>query len=196
MKPLVFVGIDPGLDGAIVGILEDGQRAFHAEMPCQSFESKQKTRSGKNRIRNVYDEDAIVALLEAQMKLARIHAVLERGSSRPGEAAQSAFGFGVAYGTLAGILSGLRVPNVRPYPVTWRARVIPNVRGIEDERARKKAAAVEVVKMFPWADAVIWGPKGGLRDGLADACLLAEYGRRRARDEFRGQPGLIRYNGS
>lgn len=175
--PLLYVGIDPGIHGAIVGASSKGKIAAR-QMPTITRTGTARTQAGNKRIYHDYDEDEIVALLtgwiqdQAHGLPDRVVAVVERASSRPEESAMSAFKFGVMYGLVAGIVKGLGMQRLIPYPITWRRAVLPKI-----HKGDKKIHAQEAERIFPALAPFLRGPRGGLRDGIADAGLLCQYGR-------------------
>ena len=64
------------------------------------------------------------------------------------------------------------VNRLTPYPITWRRAVIPKVK-----KGSKTIHAQEAERIFPAITPFLRGPRGGLKDGIADAALLCQYGR-------------------
>lgn len=172
-----FLGIDPGLSGALALLKDTGEIVEVIDMPVLTVATNRKTKAGNARNRSEYDESELVALLEAFIRVARggstsLLAVIESTSSRPGESAMAAHSFGIGSGILRGMLSALRIPYEKPYPATWKAVVMAG------QPKNKEASVPTACRLWP-ADAQRFrGPRGAVMDGRADAVMLAEYGRR------------------
>jgi crossover junction endodeoxyribonuclease RuvC len=105
--------------------------------------------------------------LEDIMTLDVKHVSLERVGARPGQGVVSMFSFGANWGWWHGILDGLKAPYALVTPQTWMKGVVG-----------KEGAMVAAARLFP--EVSLYGPKGGAKDGRADALLLAHYARRQA----------------
>lgn len=144
----VFIGLDPGKDGAIALVAGDGRLMSITDMP-----------SHPEYIREVlaqYQRDKFVTI-EAQQAM-------------PKQGVTSMFSLGENYGLLVGIVTGLQIPYQTVRPQAWmRALGIP-------AGADKKKHIDVALGLFPTGD--FKGPRGGPKDGRADAALIAEYGRR------------------
>ena len=153
---MTYVGIDPGLSGA-VAILQDGDVEL-ADTPTLS--------TGKGS-RRVYSVVAMRALLVAAMP--RL-VVIEQQQAMPRQGVSSTFSTGYGFGLWTGLLAGLEIRYEVVTPRRWQKDLgIPPKSG--------KAGAAELAGRV-WPNATIYGPKGGLLDGRADALCLAEWGRR------------------
>ena len=152
-----IVGIDPGLDGGLAALTPDGLQL--SVMPTYQ--------AGKRR---ELDELQIVswlatyALQDAMVFIEAVHAMPKQG-------VRSMFTFGTGWGQLRGICAGLALPYELVRPQEWQrsmllgqptgseylvaARLWPQVNWRATERSRKP------------------------HEGLVDAALIAEYGRRR-----------------
>jgi crossover junction endodeoxyribonuclease RuvC len=96
--------------------------------------------------------------------------VIEAQQAMPGQGVTSMFSVGQRYGLLTGLLIGLQIPFEAVRPQAWmRALGIP-------PKADKRAHVERALSLFPTAE--VTGPRGGMKDGRADALLIAEYGRR------------------
>lgn len=151
----MVLGIDPGLSGALAFIGPDGL-VIH-DTPTLT--------AGKRR---EIDEIELARLIDAAGRIDA--AFVELVGSRPGEGAQMAFAFGRGYGLVRGILRANFVPITDVSPVKWqRAMGIAAGAGKDASRARAKG-------LFQHDAALLARVRD---DGRADACLIAEYGRRR-----------------
>ncbi len=148
-----WIGIDPGLDGAIAVICDGGITLL--DTPTIS--------SGKKRDMDLY---AIVRLLKgftcSQDALVSIEAV----HSMPGKGVSSTFAFGKGFGMWLGILAALSIPHQAVTPQRWKGIML------RDGGKEKDAARVKAMQLFPQiADQI-----SRKRDhGRADALLIAAW---------------------
>lgn len=105
------------------------------------------------------------------------HVFIERQQAMPKQGVSSTFTTGEGYGFLQGILTGLAIPYEVVHPKTWmKGMGIPV--GADKSEHIKRAEA-----LFPGT--AFTGPRGGPKDGRADAALLAEWGRRQRNGQMR-----------
>lgn len=145
-----YCGIDPGQQGGIARIRQ-GREVIAIPMP--------------------ENELLIAAALDG---LAIDLVVLEKAQSMPKQGIAGAFNYGVHYGTLIGVLSMLGVPFVEVRPAMWKKEIL---QGVAD-KADKKQVISFCKKLFPKVNLIPPGCRTE-KDGLAEALLLAEYGRRK-----------------
>ena len=89
--------------------------------------------------------------------------------SRPGEGVSSAFKFGVVFGGLRAITAAKGVPITLVNPSVW-------MKGMGVGRGSKEASVIRASELFPTYAAEFRGPRGGIKDGVAEAALIAKYG--------------------
>lgn len=143
-----FIGIDPGMTGALALIDNDGI-VMVEDWPG--------------------DPVAAADLLRGWCAAYNVrHACLERVASRPGQGVSSVFSFGKNFGCWQGILAALSIPYSLPTPQVWQKRLIVASDG-PDTKARSLAVAR---RLFPMVDLHRKGDHG-----KADALLLALYAR-------------------
>lgn len=192
--PSLYIGIDPGKDGGIVAIVEDGAprrrygRALVGyRMPLDGGSisiPKLRTYLGIPYV-NAGRRDfrrPVIALEE-------VRAVPVRGTKGAKGAgtiatSKSNFALGRAYGQIEAILDELGYEVERIPPHVWQGPML----GPKSSRRglNSKAAAVQLAdRLFPeLRELVPWRGAAPIPDGIADAALLAEFlrlGRRRAR---------------
>lgn len=159
--PQLFVGVDPGLSGAIALFDNESQElvAVH-DMPLTT------TQAGSRHI----DPYAIRPLLyDREVRLALVEKV-SGGTYRDatgqvrGQGSAASFNFGKATGIVIGVLAGCRVPVREVHPSVWKALL-----NLSKEKAlsRKKAS-----ELFPSHAEKFARAKD---DGRAEAALLAWY---------------------
>jgi len=151
-----FIGIDPGLTGA-VAVLDNGVVRFH-DAPVAVV--------GKRRVLVPVMMAGILRLETAG--LATTTAVLEAVHSMPRQGVASAFSFGKGVGIWVGILAALGVPYTEVAPQTWK-RVM-----MRDMGKDKDASRLRAMQLFPAAASEL-ARKGD--HGRAEALLLAFYGK-------------------
>ena len=147
----MILGIDPGLNGALAWVTDDGHLIDVLDMPVVLFSNGKKKISPQ--------------ILDNEIGLRRTPrlTVLEEPSARPGQGVTSMFNFGYSCGLVAGVLAGLQYPVVFYRPAVWkRAANVP---------ADKGAARLISQRLWPGSRAF-----DRVRDdGRAEAALLARW---------------------
>lgn len=156
----LFLGIDPGMGGALAIVNADGQFITATSTPV---------------IGKVPDTKFIRDWLTQQPITA---AILEQVASRPGQGVSTMFKFGRVYGLAEGLLAGLQIPYSLVTPHTWTKTMHLGVEGRDDMEA-KEASRVAAMRLFPQADFRASPRCTNPHDGKIDAALLAEFCRRR-----------------
>ena len=168
---MIHIGIDPGFSGALATI--KGVTDLEViDMPTVSLEAG-KTKSGKKKFKREYDNIGVLNFLRkysAMAKLAQqsIHAVVEEVHAMPKQGGVSNFSFGYGKGALLMALAAAGIPYTRVHPRTWQKVMLAGKSGKD-----KGAAVVRASELFPGAE--LYGPQGGIKDGRADALLMAKY---------------------
>lgn len=157
---MIFVGIDPGLEGAVAWI--DGERKTIEVRDCP-LESK-----------GVYDYMAMRDLLSNIVSV-RMVVTMEKVGAMPTDARRAAFTFGIGYGAWLALVNG--VLRVRPNLVTPRSWKYSMLAGVANNKKMEAKVCEQIFKGYQ-ISRMLYGPMGGLRDGRVDALLLAEHGRR------------------
>jgi hypothetical protein len=162
-SPIVYIGIDPGINGAIAALYEDGR--------CEVCSVPSSVIDGKRH----FDIVAMASLIKRYGASAKI--CLESVHAMPGNGAVSMFFFGRGFGIWEGVLGTLgRKYHLVP-PQTWKkfyAELAP-VKGDKRPRAQIKAAAkknalVLARNLFPTLGDSLKREKD---DGRAEALLMA-----------------------
>jgi crossover junction endodeoxyribonuclease RuvC len=154
------IGIDPGMDGAVAIICDDGMVTV-VDTPTATI------KQGKKKKR-VHVESEMARLLVPYVNT-DVHVFLEKIHSMPGQGVRAMFSMGEGYGLWRGILAALKIPYTLITPQSWKKAMM---NGMGKEKA---ASCYRAQQLFP--DANLFGPKGGAKDGRGDALLIAEYGR-------------------
>lgn len=147
-------GVDPGLSGAIVTLL-DGEPGPMLDMPTLQV--------GDWREVDGASLAAWIRLIRAQHPGADVGACVEKVSARPGDGGTSAFRFGEGYGQIKAVLSVLSIEYSRAIPAVWKRHM--GLIGTDKDAARLLA-----IKRFPSAEPQLRRKKDG---GRGDALLLA-----------------------
>ena len=162
----LFIGVDPGLSGA-VALIDQDRNILSIQMTPTL-----KVKKGKGT-RTVYVETAMVTLLEACRDTGTIVMLgIERVHSMPQQGVASTFSLGFGSGAWCGIIAALRIPSTRIEPQVWKKALgIPS-------GSDKRASVVRALQLFPRVNLMRSDRARVESDGMADALLLAEYVRR------------------
>lgn len=150
-----FAGIDPGKSGGAVLL-----------SPCGQIVDKliniQTGRDVLNFLNNHKDK--------------QIFAYCEKAQAFPGgQGIVSTFNYGQGYGEILGILQALNIPFELIPPTKW-TRVM--FAGVPVSYKGKDRARIAVSRLFPGIDLRASSRCQRPHEGLVDALLIAEYGRR------------------
>lgn len=157
---LVF-GIDPGRKGAICSLDTHTKQIRFWDMPDISSHR---------------DVGRVAAYLEFGLRGAEGIAI-EDVHSMHGMSAKSNFQFGRYLGMIEGLTRRLTPDILYIPPKSWQKLcnlkyIYPKGSTAQDKaRIRKAHAAARCHELYPEAE--IYGPRGGLKDGRADALLIA-----------------------
>lgn len=155
MTEETYIGIDPGLSGAVAIIDSQAKLTTLAPTPTVKI--------GKKKY---YDIQAMKEILQTVNHLNPI-ICLEKVHAMPGQGVTSMFRFGEGYGIWLGLVNGLGIPYMEVHPRTWTKKMLRGIAGIGKERSYLKARQL-------WPE---WKPKFKYEHEYSDALLLAEYGR-------------------
>jgi len=121
----MILGIDPGLNGAIAWVSDDGHLIGVADMPTVEVAGKKKV-----------SPQMLVAMLEDYDDVKMV--AIEDVHALPGQGVTSMFSFGYSAGILAGVCAGLRMPMSFYRPATWkRAAGVPADKGAARQMAQR-----------------------------------------------------------
>ena len=157
-----YVGIDPGLGGA-VAILREWEeglpRAAVWDTPTAVVGSGKK-------VKNVHAPAGMVELLRS---VGECFVVMENVHSMPKQGVSSSFNFGRGFGTWEGIIAALGLPYELVTPQLWK-KVMMEGMGKE-----KDASRIRAMQLFPELSELLKLKK---HHGRADALLIASFGGR------------------
>jgi crossover junction endodeoxyribonuclease RuvC len=162
----LWIGIDPGLTGAVAAIDDYGNLVALQDTPVITV------RKGKGR-RSEYSEPGMTTLLEGILnsgEKAHARVLIENVHSMPKQGVASSFSFGVGFGIWRGIIAALRLPCERVEPTVWKRAL---------HLSRDKGKAVQrALRLYPRADlGHTYHGRTIYHDGRAEALLLAHYAR-------------------
>jgi len=153
-------GIDPGLTGAAVALDDRGNLLGYTRMPI--------TRGGKREVRG----PALIEFLSLFPNEETAQIAVEEVGAMPKQGLASTFRFGREFGRILGIVDALGFRVIRPAPRAWQKVMLAGL----DRRDTKAAAVLAATRLWPELAEPL---KVKAAQGIADAALLAEYGRRK-----------------
>lgn len=151
------IGIDPGLNGALAVLADDGSLERVCDLPV--IRDRSLAWIDGNELQSIF-------LDEIQGRTAR--AVVERVSAMPKQGVASSFAFGVGFGSVLGVVQALHLPLELVTAAQWKRAL-----GLSRD---KRASLHKARLLFPTADLSL-----AKHDGRAEALLLAHYAVTRAR---------------
>ena len=157
-KSDIFIGVDGGNHGAIVG-LQGKKVLFKDVMPIM-----QTTDS-----RNEYDCGKIIEILA---KYPDATVILEKAHAMPKLGTVQAFNFGKSFGMMLGILTALRIRYHIVHARTWQTILFRD----QPHGDTKKASRIVAQRLFPGENFVPTARSKKAHDGLTDATLIAYFG--------------------
>jgi hypothetical protein len=177
-----YVGIDPGFSGAIGVIDLRGQFVAVYDMPVCGGDGRQR-------------EIDVIRLAEIIREIAAepVKAVfLEWNQSRPDEAPEASKRMGVGLGLLE---MGWTMMGLRPERVAaskWKGRL--GLAGKDGDAGQAKEQAVRYCEQFIGRvpPGLLRGPRGGAKDGRAEALLIAWEALTSTREGLLAQPEDVR----
>ena len=155
----IFIGIDPGLSGAVAAIDEKYNVLGLEDTPTIKAGGK-----------TLYSVEGMAALLRRFALLGAVLVILEQAQAMPGQGVSSTFSTGYGFGLWSGILGALELPYKAIRPSVWTRKVLSGCPGQGKDRSIGFA-----MRMFPGAELVPPGCRRP-RDGRADALCLAFLG--------------------
>ena len=150
----VFLGIDPGLSGALAFYDVEDKSLEIIDMPVTEV-----TRNGKTK------REVAAALVASSVAGRKIEfSVIERVGAMPGQGVTSVFSFGKSAGIVEGVLAAYEIPTHLATPQSWQKMF-----GV---RAGKDGSRDCAMRTFPAYTDYFKRKKD---DGRSDAALIALY---------------------
>lgn len=145
----VWIGIDPGASGGMCVLTSDNNVEI-------GDYAKQGIVGYARALRDIMESDITIKMI-----------AVEKVASMPAQGVKSVFSFGERYGELQGMLQTLGLGYDLVRPQLWQKAC-----GVKPKSTKKDIAAV-MNRLYPNAE--LYGPKGGVMDGRADALGIAHY---------------------
>jgi len=161
---MIIAGLDPGKTGAMVTLFEDGSTLVD-RVPIEK-------RKGKK------DRPDYPAWSRAWCGSLAFNCpdvvVIEQVEARPGQGVTSMFSFGKSMGFAMGTVLSSGCPVQYAYPAVWKAKL--GLAGF-DKSASVTLAVQLVPSILQELERKLKGNTADVRHGIAEAALLAYYGR-------------------
>ena len=163
MRKGLYVGIDPGMKGAIAALWHLGRKGSHVH----SIDDIPTTTDSGKRVLDIDELRELIAGLHRRAMLEGVGTawVIEMQQGFPNQSCTSVFTTGMNYGIIRGILGGRRLKHVHQVrPKVWRKSL-----GLAGD---KMFSRVRAEQMFPKA-ADMLGKRN--TEDRSEALLLAYY---------------------
>jgi len=155
----IYIGIDNGMKGAIA-LLATGKVIVYP-MPILGKE---------------VDCTRFLKLIETlSFDGGNVHSTIEHPTCMPKQSTQSTLTYGVHCGVIRGILEAVGIPYTLVRPRDWQKEMLKGVKGENTKQKSVKAAK----RLFPGVSLLPTEKCRKDSDGMSDALLMAEYGRRK-----------------
>ena len=162
---MIYIGIDPGLSGAVAAIERDGIMFY--DTPTITMKKAGGTKTD-------YVPAQMAKLLKDYDPL-NCHVFIEQVGAMPGQGVTSMFGFGKGYGLWIGIVATIGIPYTFVTPQAWKKSFMLG-------KADKNDGRLRAIELFPDCSHMLTPTRGVTTKpqsiGRADALLIAEHGRR------------------
>lgn len=160
---MIYIGIDPGQKGGLASIhcqgLSKGEMVSAIEMPPSEYIIYSYLQSAGM----CYRPKKIISL-------SRIKVYIEKAQAMPKQGVVGVFNYGVGYGKLLACIMIAQVEYKEVRPAVWKKHF-----GLTKEKSSKLHSVKRAEQMFP--ELSFRTERGRLKDGMAEALLIAEYGR-------------------
>jgi crossover junction endodeoxyribonuclease RuvC len=166
----LFIGIDPGISGALCAIDSKTREVSFWDTPVVTI------RSGKT-FKNTMDCHTAMRILQSLDRSDGILVTIEKVNAMPSipgpdgvarsMGATSSFNFGMNFGMWIGICAASELPYQLVHPATWKAALM------KDMGREKDASRVKAMQLYPYTAKDLARKKDHAR---GDALLLAHYG--------------------
>jgi crossover junction endodeoxyribonuclease RuvC len=153
----IYAGIDPGQKGALA-VISSSNGTVKSDDRWPMPESLRDLRSVLHYLRTL-----------------KATVVLEKAQPMPKQGVSSVFSYGVGYGTLIGMLVAFEIPYHEVRPAIWKKEMLAG----EPDKKDKKVSIQVCERLFPDVNLFAGARSTTKSDGIAEAYLMAEYGRRR-----------------
>lgn len=159
MERLIYLGFDPGKTGAMVALGADGTLLDATLFPMIG--------SGKTGDYNLHATRYWIQDLKGRRR-----ATIEKVHSMPGNGAASMFSFGQGFMMPKSMCAALEIPYQLATPQAWQKEMLA---GKPKGKDTKHSAVLAALELWPELSDNLALKKN---QGIADAALIAEFGRR------------------
>lgn len=162
---MIIMGVDPGLNGGVAFLNDNGRLLHYQRMPI-----KPVMHDGKKTAKRIIDI-AQVAAMVAKMEPTQVY--VEQVHAMPQQGITSTFTFGMGYGMILGLVYALdAIMETRLVtPQRWQGFLYG--KGYRQDLEPKGRALAKFSELWP---SLV--EENVTHDGIVDAILIAEYGRR------------------
>jgi hypothetical protein len=172
----IWIGIDPGLTGAVAFITENGKYGVKDTPVIETCKKKVSKKSGKKykSISRKHNPAAMAAIIQKAVNRfgkENVLVAIEKVHSMPGQGVAAMFSMGEGYGIWQGIIGAIGVRLEFVTPQKWKSICMHGM-----DKSVKGNSVIKAINSYP--NAVFVGPKGGKIDGRGDAMLIAEYAKK------------------
>jgi crossover junction endodeoxyribonuclease RuvC len=129
-----YIGIDPGLSGAIAFVTGTGSYAVF-DIPVMA--------KGSGTVKNEINANGMKQILQQQITLEPV-AALERVNAMPGQGVSSVFSLGDSFGACRSVLACMDLPTFYVTPVEWKKHF-----KLTSDKEEARALAI---KLYPQAE--------------------------------------------
>jgi hypothetical protein len=164
LSPRIYIGIDPGLSGAVVGIGENQQVVFIKKTPV--FKSARKGTK--------YDLEAMWKLFTELKSKFKVFCAIEKSHSRPTDSRPSAWTTGCGFGFWQMALTASEIPYVIVPPKAWQAEAFAS-KSLGVQKTTKELS-IECAKIvFPGINLLPTRRSRKPDHNISDAALISLY---------------------
>ena len=169
-----FLGIDPGISGAVALLLPNGSVRF--------WDTPSIKTGGKRDYDGMHMQEILLEALDRAVDAENLpegtnveplglhlHVYIERAQAMPKQGVTSMFNYGKGFGLWLGLLIGIGIPYTLVSPRRWKAVML------SDMPKDKGASLLRVKQLFPQCASQLQLVKD---HNKAEALLIAAYGQR------------------
>lgn len=184
---MYLVGIDPGASGAVCILNKNGtiHSVYDIPLTITKTETRKKAPKGsKTKTVKTVKESREVNSKELSTIIPNESiTLLEKVGAMPGQGVTSMFSFGETYGSIKSIaaIKSSKLLSVRPnewqkhFGLTMSKEDKEGMSKGEVTKLHKSNIASKVLELYPDSRELLTGARGGLKDGRADAIMIARY---------------------
>lgn len=175
---MIYIGIDPGQQGALAFIDNKRKKTWIIDMPLLPERGIDAKALHKIFLGHSKDEPYVI---------------IEKAQSMPGQSSVAMFNYGGGYHTILAVLQILGIPFQEVRSNKWKVEF--GISGLKNkkkdkkekmtaeekknaQKQRKEMAVKIAIQLFPKMKDEFFTKRGKMLDGRAEALLMAEYAKR------------------